>query len=390
MRILYIATSAYPGDSAYSTRIYGICKALQLSGNETDVLTDYSNNGIGTLRYANSNVTVCAKHVYADRSIIDKILAPVRMKMKLRSMLIHNRYDCIILSSIYMRIQPIMSIIHQFHIPIILESCEWFEAYNWKREEKSFEYKRFVRAWNHDFTKADGVIAISRMLHKHYSEYTNHVLRVPTIMDIPSEYQNQSSGEPIKIVFTGSIAWGKDRLIEVIHAFDELRNDDVNLELHIYGPSRDAILNQLNYDDGILSRNSNIFVHGRIPHKEISGKCSECDFGIILRPDRKQSNAGFPTKIAEYFAVGTSVIANDTGDLELYVNNGVNGFLLPRDFTTEQLKDIIRGICKMSKETLNNIKQNAYSTALEFFNCPNYSQILHDFVMDVVNDYSKD
>lgn len=389
MRILYIATSAYPGDSAYSTRIYGICKALQLSGNETDVLTDYSNNGIGTLRYANSNVTVCAKHVYADRSIIDKILAPLRMKMKLRSMLRNNRYECIILSSIYMRIRPLMSIIHQFHIPIILESCEWFEAYNWKRKEKSFEYKRFVRAWNHDFTNADGVIAISRMIQKHYSEHSNHVLRVPTIMDIPPEFQNQSSGEPIKIVFTGSIAWGKDRLVDVIHAIDELRNDDVNLELHIYGPSRDAILNQLNHDDGILNRNSNIFVHGRIPHKEISKKCSECDFGIILRPDRKQSNAGFPTKIAEYFAVGTSVIANDTGDLKLYVNEGVNGFLLPRDFTTEQLKDILRRICKMNKETLNNIKHNAYSTALEFFSCPNYSQILHDFVVDVVNDYSK-
>ena len=51
MRILYVASSAYPGDSAYSTRIDGLCKAFQLVGVQTDVLTDYSNIDNRTFKY---------------------------------------------------------------------------------------------------------------------------------------------------------------------------------------------------------------------------------------------------------------------------------------------------------------------------------------------------
>ena len=43
MNILYIATSAFPGDSAYATRIDGISRALMWSGHKVWVLTDYSN-----------------------------------------------------------------------------------------------------------------------------------------------------------------------------------------------------------------------------------------------------------------------------------------------------------------------------------------------------------
>ena len=385
MRILYIATSAYPGDNAYATRIYGICKALQLAGNQTDVLTDYSNLGHGSFNYEGSKVTIGAKHSYADRKLSDKILASLRMEKELKRMLRENRYDCVITSSLYMRIKKILKIVHSLHIPVILESCEWFESYNWKNGEKSYEYKRFVKAWNKEFVKADGVIAISRMLETHYRESIDYVIRIPTIMDIPNEYHNMNNNGPIKLIFTGSIAWGKDKLIEAINAIDELRNEHIYIELHIYGPTKSAVVNQINNNIDILNRNPGIIIHGRVPHDVISKKCAECDFGIILRPDRKQSNAGFPTKIAEYFAVGTSVIANETGDLGLYINNGYNGFLLPTDFSVEQLKELLRNISLLKRETLDVIKRNAYETAFAFFNCTKYSQALNSFVKNVIS-----
>lgn len=383
MRILYIATSSYPGDNAYSTRINGLCLALQSAGFQTDVLTDYSNNNIGSFIYQGSNITVGSKHLYARRTLIDKLLAPQRMIYNLKKMLTEIEYDCVIMSSIYMRAEKILQIVRSHDLPVILESCEWFEAYNWKKKERSYEYKRFIIAWNKVFTRVDGVIAISRMLEQHYKEYVAHVIRIPTIMSIPESYSNIATNDKIKLIFTGSIAWGKDRLIEVIRAIDEVSEDNLPIELHIYGPTKESVLSQLQ-DEEILNRNSNIYIHGRIPHEEVSLRCSEADFGIILRPDRKQSNAGFPTKLAEYMAVGASVIANDTGDISLYLVNGINGYVLPTEFTTEDLKQLFYRISAEKHNIVDSMKHNAFMTAKRSFDYNVYSDKLRKFIYEVI------
>lgn len=385
MRILYVTGSAYPGDSAYSTRIDGLCQSLQLASVQTDVLTDYSNLDSQEFTYNNSNVRVGAKHSFYKRSIMDKLLASWRMSWNLHYLLQSKQYDCVIMSSMYMRANRLLNIARKHNIPLILESCEWFESYNWTKGEKSYRYKRYVKAWNNYFIKADGVIAISRLLEEHYKEFTPHVIRIPTVMNIPKENINAHHYMPLKLIFTGSIAWGKDRLLELIYAIDSLHQEGVIVQLDIYGPSRNDIINQLDGDNDVLLRNEDeIIVHGRVSHDEIIKRISESDFGVILRPDRKQSNAGFPTKLAEYMSVGTSVIANDTGDIGLYLKNGHNGFLIPTDFSSDELVDLIKRLVVMSQDDINDIKSNAYKTALESFSCGSYSKSLYSFLNEIV------
>lgn len=66
----------------------------------------------------------------------------------------------------------------------------------------------------------------------------------------------------------------------------------------------------------------------------------EADFSIFVRPDRRSSHAGFPTKLAESLAAGTPVITNNTGDIGLYLKDGENGFLL-KDGTQKSVKDVL-------------------------------------------------
>ena len=384
MRVLYIATSAYPGDNPYATRIHGICQALQKTGVSTDVLTDYSNLDIGSFEYQGSSVHVGAKHCYKDRTVVDKILASVRMYNNLRKILKRTHYDCVIVSSMYIRIKKIMKIIKDFHLPIILESCEWFEAYNWRKGEKSFLYKQYVKAWNESSVKVDGVIAISRLLENHYREFVPNVIRIPTIMKVQEKYNNLSENAPVKLIFTGSIEWGKDRLVEVINAIDLIREEKRKIELHIYGPTKESVVSQLG-SESILNRNKDrIFIHGRISHEDVVERCKESDFGVILRPNRRQSNAGFPTKLAEYMSAGASVIANDTGDIGLYIQNGMNGFLLPVDYTVDRLKEILTDIIDMGHESVIQMKKNAYETACKSFNYISYSDVLRSFIENVI------
>ena len=376
MNVLYIATSAYPGNSAYATRIEGLCKALMQKGHTATVLTDYSGSGIGTQHINDIRVISSAKHVYDKRNLSDKVLAASRMYLELVKLLSKEPFDCVIISSMYMRINLIIRILRKYSLPIILESCEWFDTYNWKRGKNSFEYKKYIRAWNKHFLKVDGVIAISRLLEDHYSEHGISSIRIPTIMDVNNtDYSLRNNNGKVRLVFTGSVAWGKDRISELIQALYEL--EESCFELHIYGPSEKDISSQLD-DASILDKmRDTVFIHGKVPHNSIPAICSSADFGVFFRPNRRQSHAGFPTKLAEYMSSGTPVITNRTGDVDLYTTPE---FLLKTEYSVEDIKVILKKIGGLSKEELSDLRKETREIALRNFDIQENSEKINHFL----------
>ncbi|MFZ0280266.1 MAG: glycosyltransferase, partial [Bacteroidales bacterium] len=51
---------------------------------------------------------------------------------------------------------------------------------------------------------------------------------------------------------------------------------------------------------------------------------SECRILTITRPSTVQTNAGFPTKLGEYFATKKPVLATNFGDMEMYFTDGLD------------------------------------------------------------------
>ncbi len=126
------------------------------------------------------------------------------------------------------------------------------------------------------------------------------------------------------------------------------------------------MLENIGNDSALLnSLSDTVKIVGKIPQKEMLQRYCEADFSIFVRPDRRSSHAGFPTKLAESLAAGTPVIANATGDIGLYLKNGVNGFLL-NDGTHKSVKEVLDKIIA-SRETLPEMRQNARRTAQEQF-----------------------
>lgn len=386
MRVLYVATSSFPGDSAYSTRIQGICQALNNSGHEIIVLTDYSNKSTGEFYFNSFKIISSARHIYPDRTLTDKLFASFRMIKALKKIIKTSKIDCVITSSIYMRIASIIRICRKENVSIILESCEWFDKYNWKKQEKSYKYKKYLKEWNRSFLQVDGVIAISKMLEEHFIENGIKTIRIPTIMDVEKSRWNQDKiDDKIRLIFTGSVAWGKDRVKEVISAIAQI--SDERLEFNIYGPTYENVIQQLEDEAPILEKLKNtVHIHGRIPHEQIAEKCMNSDFGIIIRPDRRQSNAGFPTKLAEYMSSGTPVIANDTGDIGLYLSSCRNGFLLDKGFKQQDLVSLLRSILNMTNDEIIEMRKNARKEAIDSFDYTNYSRALDVFIGDICNE----
>ena len=61
------------------------------------------------------------------------------------------------------------------------------------------------------------------------------------------------------------------------------------------------------------------------PHAELPNLIAEADFTVLMRPNKRYTNAGFPTKLVESLASGVPVIANLTSDIGWAVRDGREG-----------------------------------------------------------------
>jgi len=122
-----------------------------------------------------------------------------------------------------------------------------------------------------------------------------------------------------------------------------------------------------------------IICHGRIPYEQVKEKIAEADFTVLLRPQMRYANAGFPTKVGESMACGTPVICNVTSDLGRYVEDGVNGIICENE-TKEACAEALKKALALSNEQIKQMRENAVNTARESFDYNAYINRVGDFL----------
>lgn len=282
--------------------------------------------------------------------------------------------------------EKIRRITKKHNIKYIVEQCEWFDVSSFKFGKYNPFYMEHIRLIQRKNRKVDGVIAISRLFEKYYKAQNLCTIRMPTVFDVKGikpnkeKYQNNQ----INLIFAGTIGKGKkENIIPILKAL-EIINHTQKVYLNIYGPTETQVLDAIDNDVRLLEAvKPYIIIHGKIPQSEVLMKYSESDFSVFIRPNRRSSDAGFPTKFAESMAVGTPVICNITGDIDLYLNDGKNGFIVKdgeKDIIT-----ILNRIQKMSYEERMNLRLEARRTALEFFDYRSYKKEFKGFIEKIVS-----
>ena len=212
---------------------------------------------------------------------------------------------------------------------------------------------------------ADGFIVLSQYLKKYLEKDLNtkkSILLLPNLID-----PHRFTLENIRPYFQDKTTIGyvgtptsKDGVLDLIKSFSILNRKYSNTHLLIIGDITNGktIIPALKEYARKLEVLNNISFTGLMPYNNIPELLHACQILALTRPNGVFAEAGFPTKLGEYFACKKPVVITKVGDISYYFESEKHVILVE----PENINSITKGFEKLiSNEKLGHtISNNAY------------------------------
>lgn len=390
--ILIFCNFELPDSCANATRSFNIAKIVKQAGFKVKLLGVasaktttlsgvYEDIPYHMIQRSGSNGIMSGLRILKTKHILKNELNRIQTKEKLEAIIISNVYSEY--SDIFLALKK------KENIPIIVNQVEWYDKNN-EIFHGPFGLLKFFGnrlALKYFHVKMQNILAISDLLGNYYRSKKCNVVVIPSIVD-PGDYKDinpyfNSDSDKTIISYAGSPA-KKDYISNAVLALLKLSKEDrCNIELHLYGCTEQQLISLGVSEDNIRTLDGVLFCHGRIPYKDVKKCISESDFTVLLRPNAKYANAGFPTKVSESMVCGTPVIANITSDLGKCIIDNSTGIICS-DETPESCKAAFLKAMKMSKADKVILRKNAFSMAERYFFIDNYVSSVRCFIDDAI------
>ena len=371
---LFVISSAFPYGEAFSSRARNLIKLFNECGYKVFVIAPQIS---GDTKCAELEKCDCEiKYVCAPRTVfaLSGIGTAKPYMEAVEEISNKNNIDLLISSAMVHVSDSLYKWSRKNHVPYIMEQCEWYDKSTFKFGKYNPYYREHIRLIEKKNKRVDGIIAISTLFEKHYISQNVPTLRIPTILNI-SDISYKTVNEKknyFRIIFAGSLGKGKEDFSNVIKALKIINSEQIKIVLDIYGTTRNQLEQNVGkYGEILADTEKYINIWGKIPQDKVESKLREADFSIFIRPTRKSSNAGFPTKLAESMSVGTPVITNNTGDISMYLHDGENGYI-SSDNSEEAIFKVFNRVTHMNEEDLIYMRKKARTTANEYFSYEKY------------------
>lgn len=385
MRILLFSQFGLPDSCPAATRVMNLARLLREMGHEVQLLgVAYAQGSVLTgeedgLAYAMLQANAC-QGLQAGKRVRD-----LDGQIRLFLAEAESPWDMIILSNVYYdHARAFRQYARKHGTRLTVNAVEWYalDDERFRGLGGAVNLLKNRMALRHIHVRMGNIIAISTLLYRYYAVRGCRVALIPTIVDM-KEYEGLThpAHERLRIAYAGSPA-RKDYILNAVRALTLLTPEERSrIEMHLYGPTL-AQLRGLGLPEELLEACGEALVcHGRIPYAEVKQRVAEADFTVLLRPDRRYANAGFPTKVGESMACGTPVICNHTSDLHLYVRDGETG-LVVRDESAQACAESFRRALGLSAADRAAMRQAARQEAEQAFDYRNYIGHLGRFLRE--------
>lgn len=232
--------------------------------------------------------------------------------------------------------------------------------------------------------RIDGVISISRFLHEYYKEYNS--VQIPPLVDSDDEVwiKKEKNHEEIIFSYVGSPGKHKDKLDMIIDALSRIKTERKYI-FKVIGITKEQYLEYYpEHEEKLNILAGKVEFLGRIQRDSALNFLKESDFSVFFRPDTLVTRAGFPTKYAEAVTCGIPVITNCTSNLDEYLKDGINGFII-NGFEMKDIKETFEKVFKQKDEEIKSIKKYCEENN-DLFDYRKYIEDIGNFVDILLND----
>jgi glycosyltransferase involved in cell wall biosynthesis len=220
---------------------------------------------------------------------------------------------------------------------LLFDGCELPFVYERHLPRRRFQERFYTPVAYRWF---DGVIVISEYLERYFESRirrSSRLLHVPILVDVDrfANAEDRSAfvadatdGRPF-IAYTGEInpAKGTDALVR---SFATIASSfpDVDLVLTGYGNPPDYLRYTLALAEE-LGVGGRLRYLGVVDNDELPSLLRSASVLALPHPAGEFSQAAFPTKLGEYLASGTPVVATRVGEVDRYISDGESAYLVP-------------------------------------------------------------
>ena len=234
-------------------------------------------------------------------------------------------------------------------------------------------------------------LVMTQKLLKHYQSLVKNTnakfFHLPMTVDLKrfSEISKQVKKEPY-VMYLGAMGNNKDGVDILIKAFSKICNKFPKHKLILVGPysisvpQQKLLIKQLALEDRILYL-------GEKHRDEVPQLLSDADLLVLPRPDSRQAQGGFPTKLGEYLATANPVCVTKVGEIPDYLDDEVSAFLaVPGDI--DSFADAMERALG-NKQSAKEVGQKGKEVAEKHFNMEIQAKRLYEFLLEYMNTTKK-
>lgn len=243
-------------------------------------------------------------------------------------------------------------------------------------------------AWfeNHTYHQLNGMALMTQALLKYYADLpppSPKLLHLPMTVDLDRFARNQ---EPLVefenpyIVFVGAMNNDKDGVDILIEAFARIADLYPDYKLYLIGPWHYDTPGHLKLikDLGLEKR---VFWKGIYERDLIPAILKNAKLLVLPRPDSRQAQGGFPTKLGEYLATQNPVCATTVGELPDYLVDGVSVFFAKPGHIDSFAQAMHRALS--NHKHAKTVGENGRKVAEVHFNKETQAGILYQFLQSL-------
>ena len=250
----------------------------------------------------------------------------------------------------------------------------------WWKRVKFFFYERQFKQIDKLFT---GIIVLSTYLKdlaiKNGVQNSN-ILLIPHFIDILSFTTDSIMAEQetpkttIGFCGTPTISNG---ILDLLEAYKIVKKKLKNVELLIIGNPSENIKRIID-EQTMISKYKNITYTGFLQKEEVRLNLNRCTILVNPRKSGRLADAGFPTKLGEYFACKKPVVTTNVGDISKYFTTHIELMIAEPGNPEDLAKNIIWLIQHPNEKAI--IAENGYNWATNNLNYINNAQKLYNFI----------